>query len=421
MRFSRGLIVLGLLLLVFPFAVAAQAETQTVDLGNGYQIALPASWIVEGADGIFTASEDELTVEIYTPAAITQTIGLDLQSANDALDALVIMSLPISQIRTNRDDLQKTVIGERTAATFATSEADPETLIAAIPMSDGTFGYLQFAAPASSLAPVPDTILAVIESFDMSSAPAVTPTTAVAAPVACTVSASAANSAALRVGPGENRSSIAFLPANTEVTVTGRNELDDGSVWFQLDKAEAAPNGTAAAELWVNEENVTTSGDCDQVGDTNAPPVIPISVAPPPAATLAPGQPTPPPAQPGALPAPGTWTLTLDPVMNASCLGYENQSVATADIYTNTSWNGNLSIVNNGMFNFDGDNFQRLGASNSFSGIIRFNYTEGGTTDTQVRFDLISPTSMTGQITDNYTYEDGTPCSDTVTFRVRHN
>ena len=420
MKSLRGLMVVIALLATLPVAVLAQGELQTADLGDGYQITLPASWELTGEGGIFTAADGDLIVEIYTSTGIAEGIGLDLADARDALDAMVILSLPISQVRTVRDGLQKTPIGNRNAATFATPETNPERLLAAVPMSDGTFGYLQFDAPGASLTPLPDDLLAVIGSFDVAGEENTAPASA-GTGIACTVSASAANTGQLRVGPGENRSAIAFLPANTDVTVTGRIVLDDGSVWFQLDKAEAAPQGTAAAELWVNEEQVETSGDCDRVGETNAPPVIPISVAPPPAATLAPGEPAPPPAQAGALPAPGTWTLTLDPVMNASCLGYENVAVPTADVYTNTSWGGNLSIVNNGTFNFDGDNFQRLGPSNSFAGTIRFNYTEGGTTDTQVRFDLISPNSMTGQIVDNYTYDDGTPCSDTVTFTARHN
>ncbi|MBL8145135.1 MAG: hypothetical protein JNL34_02010 [Anaerolineae bacterium] len=420
MKSLRGLMVVTALLLMLPFAVNAQGNTQTADLGDGYQIIVPASWVIAGEDGIFTAEEGELAVEIYTPAGIAEIIGLDLGNAKDALDAMVILSLPISQVRAVRDDLQKTPIGDRIAATIATPEIEPEMLLAAVPMSDGTFGYLQFSAPSDVMATMQDELLAVIESFDVAGEEGAAPANA-GSGVACTVSASAANTSQLRVGPGENRSAIAFLPANTDVTVTGRIVLNDGSVWFQLDKAEAAPQGSAAAELWVIADAVETSGDCDQVGETNAPPVIPISVAPPPAATLAPGEAAPPPAQPGALPSPGTWTLTLDPVMNASCLGYENVSVPTADVYTSTSWSGNLSIVNNGAFNFDGDTFQRLGSSNSFAGTIRFSYTEGGTTDTQVRFDLISSSSMSGQIVDNYTYDDGTPCSDTVTFTARHN
>ncbi|MFN8377925.1 MAG: hypothetical protein U0452_04565 [Anaerolineae bacterium] len=418
MKFLRHLLVLGLLLLALPLAVAAQNETRTLDLGDGYQIEVPTAWTITGSDGVFTTAEGDLTAEIYTPTGIEAT-SLDLQGANDALDALVILSVPLSQVPVTRDDLKKVADGDRVLAVYSSPADNPESIIAAIPMGDGTYGFLSFSAPAAVVADMQDDIQAVMSSF-LSTTPeaAATPTAVAAAPVPCTVSASDANTSQLRVGPGENRSAIAFLPANVDVSVTGRIELSDGSVWFQLDKAEAVPQGTAAAELWVSAESVTTSGDCDRVGETNAPPVIPISVAPP---TAAPGESAPAPAQSGALPTPGGWTLTLDAIMNASCLGYNNVAVPTADVYTNTSWGGNLSVVNNGTFNFDGDNFQRLGSSNSFAGTISFNYTEGGTTDTQVRFDLISPTSMSGQIVDNYTYDDGTPCSDTVTFIIRHN
>jgi hypothetical protein len=203
------------------------------------------------------------------------------------------------------------------------------------------------------------------------------------------------------------------LPANTDVTVTGRIELDDGSVWYQLDKAEAAPQGSAAAELWVNAEDVTDSGDCTTVGETNAPPVIPISAAPP---TAAPGQPAPEPAQPGAMPASGLWTLTLGPITNASCLGYENVAFNTSEVYTQPTFTGNLSVVDSGSFRFDGSLFRRNGNSNSFSGAIEIAVEGGGSVTTQFRFDLISATRMTGQMVANYNADDGTPCSDTVAF-----
>ena len=99
---------------------------------------------------------------------------------------------------------------------------------------------------------------------------------------ACTVTAAAANSATVRVGPGENRTAITFLPADTAFTVLGVGEAADGSLWWKLDKAEVAPQ-SAAAELWVAQDDVTGSGDCAAVGAADAPPIIPITVQQPPA------------------------------------------------------------------------------------------------------------------------------------------
>jgi hypothetical protein len=200
------------------------------------------------------------------------------------------------------------------------------------------------------------------------------------------VSIGTENTAQLRVGPGTNRGAISFLPANTDVTVTGRIELDDGSVWYQLDKAEAAPRGTAAAELWVNAEDVNANGDCERVGDTAAPPVIPMAVAPPPAATTAPGENPPPQADPGTasgdLPAEGGWIINIAGTTNASCEGGPNMPIPS---------------------------------SNSFNG--SFTYEDGS--NAQVYLNLISPTSMNGQIVGNAIF-DGVPCSATVTFVTTH-
>ncbi|MFN8450501.1 MAG: SH3 domain-containing protein [Anaerolineae bacterium] len=226
----------------------------------------------------------------------------------------------------------------------------------------------------------------------------------------CTVSADAANSAQLRVGPGTNRGAISFLPANTDVTVTGRNELDDGSVWYQLDKSEAAPNGTAAAELWVNAEDVSATGDCEHVGDTSAPPIIPIAVAPP-AATTAPGENPPVQASPGMLPAAGGWIIDLAGTTNASCLGGENVPIPSTEVFESLSYGVTVLIVNNSTFTFGGDTFTRVPGSNNFIG--SFTYDDGS--NAQVYFYLTSPTFMSGQIVGNVGFGDSA-CSATVQF-----
>ena len=46
--------------------------------------------------------------------------------------------------------------------------------------------------------------------------------------VSCTASTPDARTVNVRVGPGENRTSVAFLPANVDVAVTGQAEDDDG-------------------------------------------------------------------------------------------------------------------------------------------------------------------------------------------------
>ena len=90
---------------------------------------------------------------------------------------------------------------------------------------------------------------------------------------ACIVSTEASDTVRVRVGPGENRTSVSFLPANEEFTPLGQATDDDGNVWFQLDKEQAAP-GRSINEAWVAAEELDTTGDCSVVGEAAAPPII---------------------------------------------------------------------------------------------------------------------------------------------------
>jgi hypothetical protein len=411
---GRWVMIAFLVLIALPLAAIAQNATQTVDLGDGYTITVPAGWEPDLSDEtIFVFYGDTLVLGLNTPTMLT-TMGWDNPGDFvDVVDALVNLANTADGSSLTRNDTRKAQFDGRSAATYAGPLDDTtDGLQVTLEMSDGAIGYLVFLGTTADLDASRDEMDAIIASFDVAEAPTAS---SAGSGGSCTVRTSSANSGQLRVGPGENRSAIAFLPANTDVTVTGRTELDDGSVWYQLDKDEAAPQGTAAAELWVSAENVEATGGCDTVGETSAPPVIPISVAPP-AATAAPGEPAPAPVQAGALPAAGVWTLSLAPITNASCLGYENVAFNTSEVYTQPTFNGTLSIVDGGSFRFDGSLFRRNGNSNSFSGAIEIPYEGGGSVTTQFRFDLISATRMTGQMVANYNADDGTPCSDTVAF-----
>ncbi|MEO0561799.1 MAG: hypothetical protein AAF125_06780, partial [Chloroflexota bacterium] len=101
--------------------------------------------------------------------------------------------------------------------------------------------------------------------------------------VSCSVSTT--GNVRMRVGPGENRTAIAFLPVDIEVSVTGQATTENGVVWYRVDKVQAAPNASSP-ELWIRSDSevLTEMGDCSQVVDAFAPPVIPIiadSVVPP--------------------------------------------------------------------------------------------------------------------------------------------
>src|SRR5690606_20852632 len=119
-------------------------------------------------------------------------------------------------------------------------------------------------------------------------------------------------------------------------------------------KAQAAPNGTAAAELWVAADAVTAAGDCDRVGDTSAPPVIPAAVQPVQPASDSGGETAPVEPVPGAtgLPSGGTWVFNMNPTTNASCEGTQNISLATTEFFESLSQVYAVPGVNRDTFNY---------------------------------------------------------------------
>jgi hypothetical protein len=411
MKYINRVLWLVVLLLAFPLALVAQSGTRTVDLGDGYEITVPDGWELDTSqDDMVVFYGETLALGVNTPVML-EAMGWDPADFVDAVDALVNLGSTADGSALTRNDTAKAQFDGRSAATYnGPLDEASDNLQVALELSDGSYGFLVFVGTTSDLDAAQDEIEAIAASFDVAES---APAAAAGSGATCTVRASNADAGQLRVGPGENRSAIAFLPANTSVTVTGRIELDDGSVWYQLDKAEAAPQGTAASELWVNAENVSATGDCDTVGETNAPPVIPISVAPP-AATAAPGEPQQPPAQAGALPAAGVWTIVLNPVTNASCLGYDNIQVNTADLFTPTTYVESIVVLDGGTFRIGGDVFRRAGTSNSFTGVLTFSPTSE-VPIAQMRFDLQSATAMNGDLVANYNFDD-LLCSHTATF-----
>ena len=84
----------------------------------------------------------------------------------------------------------------------------------------------------------------------------------------------------IRVGPGANRTVIAFLPAGINFEALGQTSDSDGNMWFSVPKEEVAPT-KAVNETWVAADSVDQSGDCANVVDALAPPIIPIRQAQP--------------------------------------------------------------------------------------------------------------------------------------------
>jgi len=83
------------------------------------------------------------------------------------------------------------------------------------------------------------------------------------------------NDVLVRVGPGENRGALAYLPANQPLIVVGKTTTDDGSVWWQIDLP-------GAEQAWVAEAEVIELGFCALIQDAETPPIIlPAATLPP--------------------------------------------------------------------------------------------------------------------------------------------
>ena len=440
MKSCFKLLILITCMIALPVIVFAQDSLvpQTVDLADGYTLSIPADWkLTEVNNGVFSVQSDEVTVSLLLPAHIA-SLGLNISNTSSLVYALIDRyGLMPKNGKVGLPAIQQVIYGDYPAYVYRDLDGvDQDEMDVVLDLSGGSLSYFVFVVPKGQLTPLRSTISAIITSFKQTgtsgvgitgaqateSAGSGTSATGGASEVNCTVSTDSASSAQLRVGPGTNRGAISFLPANVDVTVTGRIVLKDGSIWYQLDKAQAAPKGTAAAELWVSADDVTGTGDCNHVGDTTAPPVIPGHIAPPPTittttnATPVPGDTSSANSAPGSLPTPGRWTITYNPTTNISCRGTNNFPTDSNEVYASLTYTFFLDGVDANSFKYGGDLLTRIPGTNSFSG--SFTFDDG--TNMQARYDLASPTVMTGQEVGNAVV-DGTPCSATVLVTITRN
>ena len=93
-------------------------------------------------------------------------------------------------------------------------------------------------------------------------------------PSLCVVSASSAESTTVRVGPGNNRTPVAFLPTEGLFLVTGQAEAN-GVTWFRLISTAKAAPGKLINQAWVSSAQVSFGESCSEVPAVEPPPIIP--------------------------------------------------------------------------------------------------------------------------------------------------
>lgn len=399
-------LLLLLLLFVFPFGLSAQDE---LPIDPNYTISVPNGWTWEDADIGVLLTDYLYSVIVVDPVELNAAVSID--SNDSAASALIMTYLwmydsPIPRAQNVRDLNVPGRVG--VAWNYELSADDLVGVFILLEMSDGTYGALDIYALDKDFGDPEAELVDLITSFDVASAGG-----SGGSGEPCRVATDQARTVALRVGPGENRTSVAFLPTGVEVDVTGVFVTADGEEWFQLDKAQAAPQ-SAAAELWMHRGDADEIGDCDAVGDASAPPVIPIApVAPTAAPATGGGQAggSEQPATGSITPTAGRWTMALNPTTNASCRGGANTAIPSTSIFSSLTGTTTLANVPGGI-TLDGDFLARTPGTNYFEGSITF-----AVGNSQIRVNFTSATFGTGSITGNVTVS-GTPCSVTVAFNL---
>ncbi|NDJ75803.1 MAG: hypothetical protein GYB65_06060 [Chloroflexi bacterium] len=308
MKHRIGIVLLVLLLIPMGL-IAAQGE-QEVKLLDGTILTLPEGWDYEEDEGLYTFSPGDSTyIRLMLPETLAETYDATL-SAEEML--ITIYADAFEQV------LDEGALDVQEDGVEYVFEDDDRMGIALVLERNDGMMFVDFYAPVDDFESVQQVVPELLSPLMDSSM--------AGAPQPCYVSTDLDYGAPLRVGPGTNRGQFtSLMPADGQVLVIGRTEANDGSLWWRVEEDE--PN---ANELWVADANVTTTGDCDQIGDTVAPPIVFAEPsAPAPSGSTGETQPEAEPADVSTdasqVPAAGRWNLTIGSEMLLSCEGGETE------------------------------------------------------------------------------------------------
>ncbi len=260
-----GVLALMVAIVLLPVAVRAQGGNQ-VPLAGGYTISLPDGWEQAESEGVYTFSQGDLSITLTLPDVLVSE--LELNADMDAADVLVEAYSTLSDQTLDKDaDIQTQTSGERVLLAtheFETDDGTGRGISVVLEVAPGQFALMEFHAPADAYETALPDALPIMLSLKVSK-----PMADVNAEP-CQVRA-ARDYVDLRVGPGENRGVFTSMKVDTWFGLLGKKTLEDGSLWWRLDIADTG----GANELWVADADVETTGDCDQVADVDAPPIIP--------------------------------------------------------------------------------------------------------------------------------------------------
>jgi hypothetical protein len=306
-----------LVILCVPSALFAQetlSETFVSEDGS-FTFAYPDGWdAVEQEAGKVILTNADVTITFYGPSFVDQVLSeIDTADLEATLNSFLEAGGMPAQNMTSLE------IGDSTVAQAEIESAVGTGAAFGLAFDSDTMGVVTAVMPTAMFEDFAPTLIDIVDSFGPAEEGASDTGAALAnalqsaaearTNVNCTVRVEEERSASVRVGPGTNRTAMLFLPANHDYKVQGQAEANDGAMWWKLDKDEVAPN-SAAAELWVDQNQVIASEDCSQVPNVEPPPIIPIV------------------AVTDTLPTSGTWTFNA-PSMRVDCQGLGTFSVST--------------------------------------------------------------------------------------------
>jgi hypothetical protein len=428
---KRILTLLLLSLVLWSGTVAAQAE-ETYTFESEMSFTYPSTLSLAAAERI-TLRGLGMRIRMYDSAGL-ERLQLDLSDDPlEMVDDYMDRSYPDHNFRRQR--VLNQAVGEHAGWRYAHNVDGDDALLYLVQLDSGVFGLVDAVALNGRLIA---TNLAVVQGLASSfsyAGPAVAEAAAdgqqqsgtfgnstasqgtpdAAAAEACTIRTDDANTVRVRVGPGENRTSIAFLPADEDFEVLGTATDRAGNPWWKVDRELAAP-GKAANETWVAAADVDESGDCDAVVDVNAPPIIPASNNPPPAqppvSSGDANQGTAPSASGNTiLPNAGQWVLSWGQAYG-SCTGTGTFNVDSGLEAVSIAVTG----VSSRGFTLDGD-FYTPFSPNTYQGIFS-DVVGNEQASLALTLTVTSPNSMTGTANFLYVSPDGSSCSFTVPVSV---
>jgi hypothetical protein len=405
-------------------ALAAQETlTDIVPLRGGYSIRVPQGW--ESRDGLndgVIITDGARFLYVMDPSVVAAAI--DLSRSRVPQDILSRLFEIQYRAPANFDRIREIALDEAPALLYPYGISDNYAgAFVLVELEASRYALFDLAVPADDSLDAIDFIAQIALTLTQDAQP--TPRAA-ATVTPCLLATSATDRVAVRVGPGDDRAIILFMPVGRTYRANGQFTDEDGALWLRVSRTQLAP-AVAADELWVSARDVTTTGDCailTQVGSREiiaaAPPITAISAGGRPPTSFSAAVPADPAAVVGIIPRGGAWTLAFDTTAYQSCRGGDQQSATTTTPTSQVLGDFARGYTSAITVAADGRSFSYYGTTYTLQqgGIYIGGQAFGDGVSQTTRLRPLSETQMTGEYTINVP-GDSFACSITIYLSVR--